>query len=90
MADTEATLIARGKNYGCFQSGATTMQNLKSVIRDNQGYEHLTAPQREALDMILHKVGRIVNGNASHVDSWHDISGYAQLIENQLNGVGEQ
>lgn len=86
----EKTLNERGNNYGSFQDGATTMQILKQTVRANKGYERLDLPKREAIDMILHKIGRIVNGNAKHVDSWHDISGYAQLIENSLTGDGEQ
>jgi hypothetical protein len=37
--------------------------------------------QREALDMILHKIARIVNGNPNETDHWHDIAGYATLVE---------
>jgi hypothetical protein len=31
---------------------------------------------REALEMIVHKIGR--------ADSWHDIAGYAKLVEDRL------
>jgi hypothetical protein len=43
----------------------------------------LTASQKEALDMIQHKVARILNGNANHQDHWVDIAGYAEL-EHQI------
>ena len=90
VSNTEETLKQRGNNYGSFQKGAYTMQRLKETVRCNDGYDKLGLPQREAIDMILHKIGRIVNGNPNHVDSWHDIAGYAKLIENFLNGEGEQ
>ena len=35
---------------------------------------------REALEMIAHKVGRILNGQPDFFDSWHDIAGYATLV----------
>ena len=31
--------------------------------------------------MILHKLARILNGDPNYVDSWHDIAGYAILVE---------
>jgi len=86
---TEETLIERGKNYGSFQTGAITMQTLKRVVRDNRNYRNLSSAQCEAIDMILHKIGRVVNGNPNYADNWHDIAGYAKLIENQINGEGE-
>jgi hypothetical protein len=29
-------------------------------------------------------MGRILAGNPSHADHWHDIQGYAKLIEDRL------
>ena len=34
--------------------------------------------------MIAHKMGRILNGDPSYIDSWTDIVGYAKLIETDL------
>ena len=42
--------------------------------------------QAEAMDMIIHKIGRIINGNPDVVDHWLDIAGYAQLVADRLNG----
>jgi len=42
------------------------------------------ADQREALDMICHKIARIVNGNPDYADSWTDIAGYATLVAERL------
>jgi hypothetical protein len=43
--------------------------------------------QWEALEMIVHKIGRIVNGNPDVVDHWVDIAGYAKLVSDRLQGV---
>jgi len=36
--------------------------------------------------MVVHKISRILNGNPNNIDSWHDIVGYASLVEKRLNG----
>lgn len=81
-----STINERGNNYGKFKDGADIMQELKSVMRSTPNWHKLTPSQREALEMIQHKIGRILNGNPSYTDSWHDIQGYAKLIEDELNG----
>lgn len=50
-------------------------------------YSHLAPDQQEALDMICHKIGRILNGDPDYADSWHDIAGYAQLVADRLDGI---
>ena len=62
------------------------MQELKDVMREVDGWHNLTPSQRESLDMIQHKIGRILNGDPTYDDSWKDIAGYATLIVNELNG----
>lgn len=77
----------RGERYGLFADGAVIMQDLKTVMRATPGWERLTPSQREALEMIQHKIGRVLNGDPTYDDSWRDISGYSTLILNELNGV---
>lgn len=83
---TEAIITERGSRYGKFKNGAEIMQELKDVMRKVDGWHNLTLSQREALDMIQHKIGRILNGDPTYDDSWKDIAGYATLIVNELNG----
>ena len=82
----EALITKRGSRYGKFKDGADIMQSLKDTMRDVDGWNNLTASQKEALDMIQHKIGRILNGDPTYDDSWKDIAGYATLIVNELNG----
>lgn len=86
ITTTEALITERGSRYGKFKDGADIMQSLKDTMRDVDGWNNLTASQKEALDMIQHKVGRILNGDPTYDDSWKDIAGYATLIVNELNG----
>lgn len=82
----DALITERGSRYGKFKDGAEIMQELKDVMREVDGWHNLTPSQREALDMIQHKIGRILNGDPTYDDSWKDIAGYATLIVNELNG----
>ena len=97
MADITETLQERGKRYGVFKGHAEITQALKRLIvlhtptsRTLPGGgtgPFLAADQQEALDMICHKIGRIINGDPDYADSWHDIAGYAQLVADRLNGT---
>ena len=82
----EDTLEERGNNYGKFSGHADITQDLKHVMRYTEGWDRLNVSQKEALEMIAHKIGRILNGNPNYADSWHDIAGYATLVDKQLNG----
>lgn len=94
--DLNQTLQERGARYGKFINHARVTQELKQVIADHtpggriRGAHHgpnFEYDQQEALDMICHKIGRIVCGDPDYADSWHDIAGYAQLVADRLNGV---
>jgi hypothetical protein len=89
MTDVNATLGERGSRYGSFEGHAKVTQDLKDVIYDalKTRNKELAPDQYEALDMICHKIGRIVNGDADYADSWHDIAGYASLVDKRLNGT---
>jgi hypothetical protein len=47
-------------------------------------FQELDADQIEALEMICHKIARVLNGDPNHHDHWHDIAGYATLVANRL------
>lgn len=84
------TLTERGKRYGKFKDHAKITQELKRAIFRHMDLVSKVEPdadQLEALEMICHKIGRIVNGDPDYADSWHDIAGYAQLVADRLNGV---
>lgn len=88
MADEiQAILTERGKSHGNFDDNARISQRLKDVVRTEATYKHLTSIQREAIDMILHKISRAVAGNASFQDHWDDIAGYAKLVSERCPAV---
>lgn len=85
--NVEDTLKERGNRYGIFARHAEITQRLKHVLQGYPNWQKLSASQKEALDMIVHKIGRILNGDPDYADSWHDIAGYATLVEKELNDV---
>lgn len=86
--DIVATLTERGKRYGKFTGHAKVTQELKRVLWNALADKpQLADDQQEALDMICHKLGRIVNGDPNYADSWVDIAGYAKLVSDRLEGV---
>ena len=82
----EKTLAERGEVYGRFVDHAAISQSIKRAMRAAPGWQELPDDMRESLEMLAHKVARILNGNPDYVDSWHDVSGYATLVEKRLKG----
>lgn len=87
--DINEVLEERGARYGKFTGHAEVTQMLKTVIATalSKRNKTLAPDQQEALDMICHKIGRIVNGDPDYDDSWRDIAGYSQLVTDRLNGL---
>ena len=81
---TEETLETRGNRYGSFETQSKLSQDLKYVMHITPGWHDLQPYQRESLEMIQHKIARILNGDPTYADSWHDIAGYAVLVEQLL------
>lgn len=84
MNNIDDTLKERGKKYGEFSSHATITQSIKATLHTCPKWKELSYDKREALDMIAHKIGRILNGDPEYHDSWHDIAGYAKLVADKL------
>lgn len=78
------TLEERGSRYGSFDEHARITQNIKAAMRDSPNWETLTPSMRESLEMLAHKAGRILNGDPTYHDSWHDIIGYTKLVADTL------
>ena len=80
----DKTLSTRGGKYGLFEDNAELAQELKEVVRKYEGWKDLDSLHKESLDLIFIKIARIINGDANYVDNWHDIQGYAKLVEDML------
>lgn len=87
--EIDAILTERGSRYGSFRDHAEITYALKMTAVDfaHKKGTQLQCDQAEALDMIFHKIGRILNGDPNYADSWVDIAGYAKLVADRLQGV---
>ena len=81
----DETLKERGKQYGDFVGHAEITQRLKRAMERSPKWNCISDDKREALDMIVHKIARILNGDPEFHDSWHDIVGYAKLVADSLS-----
>jgi len=77
----ENTLSDRSKTHGSFVDNAAMSQALMREVRAGKNWDKLTDVQREALQMIMHKVSRLMSGDHLNLDTMHDIVGYAKLME---------
>lgn len=85
---TEALLNEREKTHGSFIDHASITQGLK-IAAKGDGWHRLDQCQKEALEMILHKIGRILAGNPNHDDHWDDIAGYAKLANRLQHKIAQ-
>ena len=85
-SDVNKTLDERGERYGKFRNHAELSQKLKQEMKKKATWWDLSPSQQESLEMIANKIARILNGDPNYADNWHDIAGYATLIDLQLQG----
>lgn len=83
MGELNETLAERGARYGDFADHAQIAQDLQDVMRA-RGWDALKPMQKQALTVIADKIARILNGDPDYSDNWHDIQGYAKLVEDRL------
>lgn len=96
MSDTNTvndTLAERGLRYGHFFDHATISQKLKDAFFEhflNHHSHEMDPVLTEALEMILHKLARIANGDEMYDDNYTDIAGYAILARNHVIDVANR
>ncbi len=88
------TLKERGNRYGDFTDHARIAQELQDVMHSaanpfgngikSREWERLSPVQKQALTVIADKIARILSGDPNYIDNWHDIQGYARLVEERL------
>lgn len=88
--DMQDTLKKRGSTHGDFTDHARITQRLKKITdgehaaREQRGQFRLQHTMLEAIDMIVHKIGRILAGDPTEPDHWDDIAGYAKITADRL------
>ena len=84
MTDIAATLAGRQATHGDFKVQARKEYQLRELMERGHTWSSLTAVQQAALHSIAIKLARILCGDPNHPDHWHDIAGYATLVEQDL------
>lgn len=84
MTTIDDTLAERGSRYGEFPEHAAITQAIKAAFTLGENWDELDDDMREAMEMVAHKFGRILNGDPEYIDSWTDCIGYLRLVEKRL------
>lgn len=79
----EKTLAERASTYGNFAQEAVLVETIKKALRAHPKWDYLPDDCKLSLEMITLKQVRAVN-DFRHTDNWHDIGGYAKLVEDRL------
>ncbi len=78
-------LEEREKTHGSFKMNSEISQAFKFLLKNQPTWLKLEVEQKEALDLICTKLGRIMAGDANCADHWNDIAGYATLAAKACN-----
>lgn len=89
MADIGKVLEERGSRYGEFKNHAEIAQGLKHEMHVSPGWNRLDPDMKEALEMVQHKIARILNGDPQYLDNWVDGAGYFKLVADRLEAKSE-
>lgn len=87
----DATLAERGARYGDYTDHAQILDDLLLVMVNaaatgklpGKAWDDLLPIHRQALRVIADKIARVLNGDPNYKDNWHDIQGYAKLVEDR-------
>ena len=86
-ADVTATLAERGARYGDFTHHAHVAQAIQNAMHGSPNWGKLDAVKKQALTVIADKIARVLTGDPDYGDNWHDIQGYARLVEDRLSNM---
>lgn len=73
----------------CFAKQAAIAQELKRVMVTRMDWSTLKAPQREALEIVTHRMSAILNGGGMEKAHWRAIADYARSVERWLTVAPE-
>lgn len=82
--DIAKTLADRADKYGDFREQGRVAQNLKKAMVDSPNWAGLAPYMKEGLEMIQHKISRLLNGDPLYDDNVHDIVGYTKIMQDRM------
>ena len=92
MSNVNETLKERGKVYGDYKGGSEFRANVMKLIIDR--YAEVNHGGMPAIHMvylydIVNKLSRLAS-TPDHIDTWHDIAGYATLAKEAFKKVEQE
>ena len=78
-------LNERQKTHGDYREVAIIAQMFREIMRGTTGWSKMNDAQREALDSMASKFGRLGSGDPHFRDHWDDVAGYATLASTQCD-----
>lgn len=82
----DALIAERASTHGSFKDNSTFMQAVKDLARQSPNWGKMEAYQREGVDMIAHKLGRVLYGDPNFLEHWDDCAGYSMRVAKTLRG----
>lgn len=83
----EDTLKERGEIYGDYKNGILFRTEMKKLIYNRFEQVHgrkMSISQQEFFSDTIMKLSRLAV-TPNHKDSWHDLAGYAKLMEDAID-----
>ena len=79
MTDSNfSPLPDRDRQHGGVAAVGEISQAIKAIMRSSRNWPRMDSGGRESLDMIAHKIARILAGaNPCDPEHWEDVAGYA-------------
>lgn len=76
-------LKQRASRYGSFSDNARVSQSIQKILKQNPQIQK-DPTLNEAVSYISQKLARVASGDATYIDTWRDIAGYALLVVEYL------
>lgn len=78
--DVDALIEERSNTHGDYMVNSEITWTIKEALHRGAHYDSMHPAMKETLDMVAHKMHRIVNGDPFFKDHWVDMTGYPHLV----------
>jgi hypothetical protein len=82
--DVSGLITERERTVGDFTEQSEVIEYTLEIWMGARNWGRLAPFQKQALRMLLHKVGRVLVGDPNEVDHWRDGEGYLRLARQRL------
>lgn len=90
LTQLKSILNERGGSYGSYNEVAKIQTQIIDLLRSAEGYNKLKPSTILAIEMIIHKIIRLVNSGKEKEDTLLDIAGYTLLALAEIKEDNKQ